>query len=111
MTDAEEVDSFFDREMPGSETAPLFMEAQRLGIGFYLGFAELERRSDAMRRFNTSVLVDGSGGIAGKYRKIRLPGYAERGVACCRRAICCRCWLRSSTLAAAAQRLGAPHGL
>ena len=27
--------------MPGPETQPLFDEAQRLGIGFYLGYAEL----------------------------------------------------------------------
>ena len=33
MTDQEEIDSFFEREMPGNETAPLFNEAQRLGIG------------------------------------------------------------------------------
>ena len=42
MTSQEEIDSFFEREMPSNETAPLFNEAQRLGIGFYLGFAELD---------------------------------------------------------------------
>ena len=61
MTDPEEIDSFFEREMPGNETAPLFNEAQRLGIGFYLGFAEIERRGPAVHRFNTSILVDGVG--------------------------------------------------
>src|SRR3546814_6263553 len=29
------------------------------------------------RRFNTSVLVDGTGGIVGRYRKIHLPGHAD----------------------------------
>lgn len=77
MTDQEEIDSFFECEMPGNEIAPLFTEAQRLGVGFYLGFAELERRGDAVHRFNTSILVDGSGDIVGKYRKIHLPGHAE----------------------------------
>jgi predicted amidohydrolase len=77
MTDQEEVDSFFEREMPGNETAPLFNEAQRLGIGISFGFAEIERRGSAVHHFNTSMLVDGSGKIAGKYRKIHLPGHAE----------------------------------
>ena len=58
MTDQEEIDSFFEREMPGNETAPLFNEAQRLGIGFSFGFAEIERRGSAVHRFNTSILVD-----------------------------------------------------
>src|SRR5262245_45319861 len=54
MTDQQEIDSFLEREMPGPETMPLFNAAQRLGIGFYLGFAEIERRGDAVHRFNTS---------------------------------------------------------
>src|SRR5215510_6486054 len=58
MTDQDEIDSFFEREMPGNETAPLFNEAQRLGIGISFGFAELERRGSAVHRFNTSILVD-----------------------------------------------------
>jgi N-carbamoyl-D-amino-acid hydrolase len=77
MTDQEEVDSFFEREIPGNETAPLFNEAQRLGIGISFGFAEIERRGSAVHHFNTSILVDSSGKIAGKYRKIHLPGHAE----------------------------------
>ena len=77
MTDQQEIDSFFEREMPGPDTMPLFNAAQRLGIGFYLGFAEIERRGDAVHRFNTSILVDGTGKIAAKYRKIHLPGHAE----------------------------------
>jgi predicted amidohydrolase len=77
MTDQEEIDSFFEREMPSNETAPLFNTAQELGVGFYLGFAELDRTGPATRRFNTSILVDKAGKIAGKYRKIHLPGHAE----------------------------------
>ncbi len=63
--------------MPSNETAPLFREAKRLGIGFYLGYAELDRTSGTTRRFNTSILVDGAGKLVGKYRKIHLPGHAE----------------------------------
>ena len=77
MTDQDEIDSFFEREMPSNDTAPLFNEAQRLGLGFYLGFAELVTDGPKVRRFNTSILVDRSGRIAGRYRKIHLPGHAE----------------------------------
>jgi predicted amidohydrolase len=77
MTSQEEIDSFFEREMPSNETAPLFNEAQRLGVGFYLGFAELDASGPRVRRFNTSILVDRAGAIVGRYRKIHLPGHAE----------------------------------
>jgi hypothetical protein len=42
MTDQLEIDSFFGRGMPREATRLLFDEAQRLGIGFYPGFAEIE---------------------------------------------------------------------
>ena len=77
MTDQAEIDAFFEREMPGPETLPLFDEARRLGIGFYLGYAELCTEGRVTRRFNTSILVDQEGRIAGKYRKIHLPGHAS----------------------------------
>jgi predicted amidohydrolase len=77
MTDQEEIDAFFEREMPSNETALLFNEARACGIGFYLGFAELSEEGGRMRRFNTSIIVDKSGAVALKYRKIHLPGHAE----------------------------------
>ena len=77
MTDQEEIDSFFERAMPGEDTAILFETAARLEIGFYLGYAELDRSEGRTRRFNTSILVDKTGAIVGKYRKIHLPGHAE----------------------------------
>ena len=77
MEDQAEIDSFFETEMPSNVTAPLFNEAKRLGIGFYLGYAELERTVSNMHRYNTSILVDGAGKLLGKYRKIHLPGHAE----------------------------------
>ncbi|MBA3520051.1 MAG: N-carbamoyl-D-amino-acid hydrolase, partial [Rhizobiales bacterium] len=77
IEDEAELDSFFERDMPGRETAPLFEEARRLGIGFYLGYAELAQDNGRKRRFNTSILVDGGGRIIGKYRKVHLPGHSE----------------------------------
>jgi N-carbamoyl-D-amino-acid hydrolase len=77
MTEQAEVDNFFEQQMPSNETAPLFEAVQSAGMSMYLGFAELERRADRMYRFNTSILVDRSGKLAGKYRKIHLPGHAD----------------------------------
>jgi predicted amidohydrolase len=77
MADQAEIDAFFEREMPGPETRPLFDEAARLGIAFCLGYAELIREGGALRRYNTSILVDRAGRLVGKYRKVHLPGHAE----------------------------------
>jgi len=76
--DQAEVDRrFFESAMPGPETQPLFEEAAKLGIGFYIGYAELTHEEGRTRRFNTAILVGPDGRIAGKYRKIHLPGHAE----------------------------------
>jgi predicted amidohydrolase len=72
-----EVDGWFEREMPGPETAPLFDAARAHGIGFCLGYAELTEEAGALHRYNTSILVDKVGAIVGKYRKVHLPGHAE----------------------------------
>lgn len=72
-----EIDTWFEREMPGPETQPLFDEAKKLGIGFYLGYAELAVEADGPHRYNTAILVDQTGTIVGKYRKVHLPGHRE----------------------------------
>jgi len=77
MPDQAEVDSFFELEMPGPETRPLFEAARDLKLGFCLGYAELTEEEGRTRHFNTSILVDKTGAIVGKYRKIHLPGHAE----------------------------------
>lgn len=77
ITDEEELDSFYETEMPSAATRPLFEEAARLGIGFCLGYAELVAEGGRKRRFNTSILVDRTGAIIGKYRKVHLPGHDE----------------------------------
>ncbi|MEM9792412.1 MAG: N-carbamoyl-D-amino-acid hydrolase [Pseudomonadota bacterium] len=77
IEDDDELDSYYETEMPNSAVLPLFDEAQKLGIGFYLGYAEIAWENGVKRRYNTSVLVDASGAIIGKYRKVHLPGHAE----------------------------------
>jgi hypothetical protein len=41
IEDEAELDSYYESAMPGPDTQPLFDEAKKLGIGFYLGYAEL----------------------------------------------------------------------
>jgi predicted amidohydrolase len=72
-----ELDTFFETSMPGPDTQVLFDTARKLKVGFYLGYAELTQEDGRTRRFNTSILVDQTGTIVGKYRKIHLPGHAE----------------------------------
>lgn len=69
------VDQYFETEMPGVEVKPLFDRAAELRVGFYLGYAELTPDG---RHFNTAILVDSTGSIVGKYRKIHLPGHADK---------------------------------
>jgi predicted amidohydrolase len=77
MTEQAEIDQFFEREMPNAETRPLFELGQELGVGFYLGYAELTEERGEARHYNTSILVERDGRIVGHYRKIHLPGHAE----------------------------------
>lgn len=72
-----DIDAFFEREMPNPATRPLFDLAAQLGIGFYLGYCELTEEEGAVRRYNTSILVNRAGRIIGKYRKVHLPGHAD----------------------------------
>ena len=77
MEDQAEVDQWFESAMPGNETQPLFTAAVELGLGFHLGYAELTEADGQVHRYNTAILVDKSGQIVGKYRKVHLPGHAE----------------------------------
>ena len=74
IEDQAELDAYYETEMPSAATQPLFDEARKLGIGFYLGYAELTPDG---HRYNTSILVDTKGQIIGKYRKVHLPGWSE----------------------------------
>ncbi|EPX76580.1 N-carbamoyl-D-amino-acid hydrolase [Salipiger mucosus] len=75
LLEGDELDAFYETEMPGPDTAPLFEAAKRLGVGFYLGYAELLHEGGTTRRFNTSIFVTPEGEIAGRYRKVHLPGH------------------------------------
>ena len=57
VLEGDELDAFYETEMPGPETKPLFEEAARLGVGFALGYAEL---ADG-HRYNTTVAGRRSG--------------------------------------------------
>ncbi|MBB5216374.1 N-carbamoyl-D-amino-acid hydrolase [Parapusillimonas granuli] len=74
MSQEEAQARYFETGMPGPDTQPLFDEACKLGIGFYLGYAEL---TPGGQPYNASILVDKTGGIVGKYRKIHLPGHDD----------------------------------
>ena len=70
-----EVDAkFFEHSIPSPQTQPLFDEAKKLGIGFYIGYAELTPEG---QHFNTAILVAPDGSVVGKYRKVHLPGHAD----------------------------------
>lgn len=74
MEDQAEVDVWFEREMPGAATRPLFDAAKAAGIAISFGYGELTPEG---RHFNTSILTDREGNIVGKYRKVHLPGHSD----------------------------------
>jgi len=69
-----ELEKYFERAMPNPAVQPLFDRARALRIGFYVGYAE---RTPDEQRFNSAILVGPDGGVAGKYRKVHLPGSVE----------------------------------
>jgi predicted amidohydrolase len=74
LLSTEAVDQYCETAMPNPQVAPLFDKAKALGVGFYIGYAEL--LADG-RRFNSAITVDGTGQIIGHYRKVHLPGSVE----------------------------------
>ena len=77
IDDEAEINSFFEQSMPNAATQPRFDLSRELGVGFYLGYAELAQDARSAERYNTSILVDHSVQIVAKYRKVHLPGHQE----------------------------------
>ena len=60
-----EIDAWFEREMPNAATRPLFDLAAELGVGFYLGYAELAEEGGVIIPFfikNVAALRAGCSG-------------------------------------------------
>ena len=74
VEDIHDADHWYERQMPGPATQPLFDEARRLGVGFCLGYAELTPEGE---RYNTQILVERDGSIVGQYRKVHIPGHEQ----------------------------------
>lgn len=71
--DQAEIDRWYETEMPGPQTQPLFDLARKHGVALSLGYAE---HTPEGRHFNTQIMTDRDGQIVGKYRKVHLPGHA-----------------------------------
>ena len=80
--DLDEVDHWYETELPSAATQPLFDAIRRYGLTVYLGYAEIAFEPDETgqvrkRRFNSSVVIAPSGEIVFKYRKVHMPGHVE----------------------------------
>jgi predicted amidohydrolase len=74
LLEGEALDHFYESGMPNPAVQPLFDRARALGVGFSVGYAEL---TESGERFNCAILVDATGAIIGRYRKVHLPGSVE----------------------------------
>jgi len=73
LLEGADLDAYYETAMPNPAVQPLFDRARALGVGFYVGYAELSEG----RRYNCSILVQPDGSILGRYRKVHLPGSVE----------------------------------
>ena len=66
----DDYEQFFETEVPPKALEPLLRRAREAGVAVHVGFCE---KSDG-HHFNTALLTDERGAVAGTYRKIHLPG-------------------------------------
>ncbi len=77
VDDITEADHWYETSMPNEHTRPLFDEAQRLGVGFCLGYALLEREGHDVHRWNVQTLVGGDGATIATFKKVHIPGHED----------------------------------
>src|SRR3954447_2616080 len=66
LTDQAAIDRYFERDMPNAAARPLFDLAKELGVGFYLGYAELTQEKGEPTHYNPAILVPPVGRIVGR---------------------------------------------
>jgi predicted amidohydrolase len=66
----DDYEQFFENEVPPKALDPLLRRAREAGVAVHVGFCE----KDGGHHFNTALLTDEAGSLAGTYRKIHLPG-------------------------------------
>jgi N-carbamoyl-D-amino-acid hydrolase len=66
----DDYEHFFEAEVPPKALEPLLRRAGEAGVAVHVGFCE----KAGARHFNTALLTDETGALAGTYRKIHLPG-------------------------------------
>jgi N-carbamoyl-D-amino-acid hydrolase len=66
----DDYEHFFETEVPPKSLEPLLRRAREAGVAVHVGFCE----KTGARHFNTALLTDETGALAGTYRKIHLPG-------------------------------------
>ena len=66
----EDYEHFFESEVPPKALEPLLRRAREAGVAVHVGFCE----KAGSHHFNTALLTDETGALAGTYRKIHLPG-------------------------------------
>jgi predicted amidohydrolase len=79
MEAQDEVDAWFEAEMPSPATKPLFDTAHEMGVGFCLGYAELTPpdADGAVHHYNSQILVERDGSVVANFRKVHIPGHEE----------------------------------
>jgi len=77
VPDVSEFDYWYEDEMPNGVTQPLFDIAKRLGIGFALGYAQIERTPERTYRWNRMMLVDQHGEQVAVFTKVHIPGHED----------------------------------